>query len=275
MKLTRALNVVSLGCLLLACTANPGATTGPSEATIGSGPVVTSSTPASGGTNAATATDSSGAPVETLQLPGAGSPGVEIALGEWALVPSAEEAPPGTITFRFRNLGTVPHALRIRTAGSGDDRLEWRAKAVSPGETSLLVADLAPGTYEIDCPIEDAHGEHDQLGMEMTFTVHEGAPSLNPLPDTPAVPGSDEAASSTSVIIAEFAFAPAELGVSVGSTVTWSNRDPTPHTVTSDDFDTGPIEGGASGSVTFAAAGSFEYFCAIHPTMRGRVVVDP
>ncbi|HEU4916749.1 MAG TPA: cupredoxin domain-containing protein [Acidimicrobiia bacterium] len=275
MRFTGALNVVSVGCLLLACSANPGATTGPSEATVGPRYVVTSSAVASGGATAVTATESSAAPVETLQLPGAGSPGVEIALGEWALVPSSEEAPPGTITFRFRNLGTVPHALRIRTAGSGDDRREWRAEAVSPGESSLLVAHLAPGTYEIDCPIEGAHGEHDQLGMEMTFTVHEGAPSLNPLPDTPEVPASDEAASSTSATIAEFAFAPAELGVSVGSTVTWNNSDPTPHTVTSHDFDTGPIEQGASGSVTFAAAGSFEYFCAIHPTMRGRVVVDP
>ncbi|HET9202805.1 MAG TPA: cupredoxin domain-containing protein [Acidimicrobiia bacterium] len=275
MRFARVLTVVSAGCLLLACSADPAATAGPSEATIG--PVVTSTTMSSGETTAVTSAESSTAPVETVQLPGSGSPGVEIALGEWALVPSAVEAPPGMITFRFRNLGTVPHALRIRTAGSGDNRLEWRAEAVSPGETALLVADLAPGTYEIDCPIEDAHGEHDQLGMEMIFTVHEGATSLTPLPDSPAteVPASDEAASSTAVTIAEFAFAPAELGISVGSTVTWSNSDPTPHTVTSDDFDTGPIDQGASGTVTFPAAGSFEYFCAIHPTMRGRVVVEP
>ena len=75
--------------------------------------------------------------------------------------PRPQEAPPGTITFRFQNQGTVPHALRIRTPGSGGDRLEWHAEAVGPGESGLLVADLAPGTYEIDCPVEDGHGEHD------------------------------------------------------------------------------------------------------------------
>lgn len=115
------------------------------------------------------ATDPAGSP-----LPGAGVPGVDVVLGEWALVTSTEVAAPGTIAFRFRNLGTVPHALRIRTPGSGGDRLEWRSETVGPGESGLLVADLAAGTYEIDCPVEDGHGEHDELGMEMRFTVRGG-----------------------------------------------------------------------------------------------------
>lgn len=211
--------------------------------------------------------------VEGGQLPGAGTPGVDIAQGEWALVPSAAEAPPGTITFRFRNLGTVPHALRIRTPGSGSDRLEWRAEAVAPGESGLLVVDLAPGTYEVDCPIEDAHGEHDELGMEMLFTVREDAAQLAPLPGTISAPSGPEGAGSA-VAIAAFAFDPAELTVSVGTTVSWSNSDPTPHTVTGDGFNVGTLEPGAAGSMTFDTAGTFEYFCAIHPTMRGRVVVE-
>ena len=209
-----------------------------------------------------------------VQLVGAGTPGVDIAQGEWALVPSAAEARPGTITFRFRNLGTVPHALRIRTPGSGGDRLEWRAETVGPGEAGLLVADLAPGTYEIDCPVEDGHGEHDGLGMEMLFTVHDGAAELAPLPGTISVPPESEAA-GTNVAIEAFAFGPAELSVPVGTAVTWKNNDPTAHTVTGDGFNTGPLEQGTTGTLAFDTAGTFDYFCAIHPTMRGSVIVEP
>ena len=210
-----------------------------------------------------------------VQLPGGGTPGVDIAQGEWALVASVAEAPPGTITFRFLNHGTVPHALRIRTPGSGGDRLEWRAEAIGPGGSGLLVADLAAGTYEIDCPIEDAHGEHDQLGMEMLFTVRDGAAQLRPLPGTGNGTGpSGPEPSGAAVGIAAFAFEPSELRVAVGAPVTWSNADPAPHTVTGEGFDTGPLEPGSTGTVTFGSAGIFDYFCAIHPTMTGRVVVE-
>jgi plastocyanin len=229
----------------------------------------------SGETSGLVAAGASETAAASAQLPAASIPGVDIAQGEWALVSSATEAPPGTITFRFRNLGTVPHALRIRTSGSGRDRLEWRAEAVAPGESGLLVVDLAAGTYDLDCPIEDAHGEHDQLGMEMRFSVHDGAAELALLPD---VTGSERGssgpeASGAAVAIAAFAFGPEELRVPIGTTVAWSNSDPTPHTVISDRFDTGPLEQGATGTVTFDTLGTFEYFCAIHPTMRGRVVV--
>lgn len=214
-----------------------------------------------------------GAAASGASLTGADTAGVDIAQGEWALVSSALEAPPGAITFRFRNQGTVPHALRIRTAGSGGDRLEWRAEAIGPGQSGVLVADLSPGTYEIDCPIEDGHGEHHQLGMEILFNVREGAPGLAPLAEK--VPPVAQEAAATGVAIAAFAFEPAELGVPAGITVVWTNTDPTPHKVTGDTFGTGVLEPGTTGSVTFETAGTFDYFCAIHPTMGGRVVVEP
>ena len=144
-----------------------------------------------------------------------------------------------------------------------------------PGEASLLVADLAAGTYEIDCPVEDSHGEHDELGMEFLFTVHDGAGELAPLPGRTAIAQVESEASGTGVAISAFAFAPEELRVPVGATVTWTNNDPAPHTVTSDTFDSGILDPGATSSATFADAGTFDYFCAIHPAMEGRIVVDP
>ena len=243
-------------------------------AAAGSGSTAASSDGTSATTTDIAAPTGGGDAAAGVQLVGAGTPGVDIAQGEWALVPSTAEARPGTITFRFRNLGTVPHALRIRTPGSGGDRLEWRAEEVAPGEAGLLVADLVSGTYEIDCPVEDGHGEHDALGMEMLFTVHDGAAELAPLPGSISAPSESEA-TGTNVAIAAFAFDPAELRVPVGTAVTWSNNDPAPHTVTGDGFNTGPLEQGTTGTVAFDTVGTFDYFCAIHPTMRGSVIVEP
>lgn len=80
------------------------------------------------------------------------------------------------------------------------------------------------------------------------------------------------------VTIAGFAFSPATVTVAVGDTVTWTNNDDVPHTATSSSgvspaFDTGNLSEGASGTVTFNTAGSFSYFCKIHPNMTGTVVV--
>jgi plastocyanin len=279
MRITRILSVLSVTCLLAACGADHATTTDPTvvETTDAPGAALdTSTTLVVTETTGPAVTGTTGPEGQVVQLPGAGSPGVDLTLGEWALVPSVGEAPPGTITFRFRNQGTVDHALRIRTTGSGKNRLEWRAEAVSPGETALLVADLPPGTYEIDCPVEDGHGEHDQLGMEIVFTVREGAPALAPLSgQTDQENPPTEAGVDPTVTIAQFAFGPAELSVPVGATVTWANSDPTQHTATGDGFDTGPIDEGAAATVTFDEAGTYAYFCAIHPTMEGRVVVGP
>jgi hypothetical protein len=56
--------------------------------------------------------------------------------------------------------------------------------------------------------------------------------------------------------------------------VTWSNEDPTPHTATGGAFDTGNLGTGASATVTFDTAGTFDYVCTIHPQMAGTVVVE-
>jgi plastocyanin/uncharacterized membrane protein len=215
--------------------------------------------------------------------PAAGSPGVDLVLGEWAIITSATEVPPGTTAFRFHNRGTVPHAVRIRSAGSGP-RLEWRTERIEPGGWGVLVADLPPGTYDVDCPIEDAAGEHDALGMELRLEVREGAAALLPLPaggtspgDTNdgTEPGSGTTQEPGTVSIEGFAFAPEVLRIPVGAEVVWSNRDPAPHTATGASFDTGRLAQGDAGSVTFPAAGSFDYRCTLHPAMRGTVVVAP
>jgi len=90
---------------------------------------------------------------------------------------------------------------------------------------------------------------------------------------TPAPSG--EARKAEKVEIVEFAYGPDPVIVQVGGKVTWQNEDTAPHTATADDgsFDTGTIEQGKIGSATFKEAGTFPYFCEIHPTMHGTVEV--
>jgi plastocyanin len=78
------------------------------------------------------------------------------------------------------------------------------------------------------------------------------------------------------VEIADLAFSPDTLTVPVGTTVTWENSDSLPHTSTSDDevWDSGTLEPGGEFSFTFEEAGTFSYFCKIHPSMNGSVVVE-
>jgi plastocyanin len=80
-------------------------------------------------------------------------------------------------------------------------------------------------------------------------------------------------AEGATVEIRKFAFAPAELEIAAGGTVTFVNLDLVPHTATGDAFDTGTLKKGARAEVTFSEAGEFPYLCKLHPHMKGRILV--
>lgn len=86
---------------------------------------------------------------------------------------------------------------------------------------------------------------------------------------------SGEARRAEKVEIVEFAYDPEPVTVQVGGKVIWQNEDTAPHTATADDgsFDTGTLEKGKLKSETFKQAGTYTYFCQIHPTMHGTVEV--
>ena len=77
------------------------------------------------------------------------------------------------------------------------------------------------------------------------------------------------------VVIQGMAFNPPSLSIAAGDTVVFTNQDAAPHTATSDDglFDTGRLSQGQSAQLTFSAAGTYPYYCAIHPSMRGTITV--
>lgn len=93
-------------------------------------------------------------------------------------------------------------------------------------------------------------------------------------PTPPAA--SNNPATTDEVEIEDFAFRPANIIVKKGTTVTWTNKDDSAHTVTADGG-SGPnselFGRGQSYSYTFNETGEFSYFCKPHPYMKGKVTV--
>lgn len=81
---------------------------------------------------------------------------------------------------------------------------------------------------------------------------------------------------ATEVKIDNFSFGPGVLTVAAGTTVTWINRDDIPHTVVSTEgaFKSKVLDTDEKFSFTFAKAGTYPYFCSIHPKMTGKVIVQ-
>ncbi len=89
--------------------------------------------------------------------------------------------------------------------------------------------------------------------------------------------GRPAAAADAQVTIDNFSFVPAEIVVSPGTRVVWTNRDDIPHTVTDADdpraTKSPPLDTGDTYARIFAKAGIYRYFCSLHPHMQATVVV--
>jgi plastocyanin len=83
-------------------------------------------------------------------------------------------------------------------------------------------------------------------------------------------------AQDAAVKIKSFMFMPMAVTIHAGDTVTWTNMDEEPHTVTSDTglFRSGGIDGGGSYRFKFATPGVYKYVCSIHPQMIGTITVQ-
>ena len=77
------------------------------------------------------------------------------------------------------------------------------------------------------------------------------------------------------VTIDNFTFTAPELTVAVGTTVKWVNHDDIPHNVVDKNkaFRSKALDTDDAYSYTFATAGSFDYFCGLHPHMVGKIIV--
>ncbi|NVB82566.1 MAG: hypothetical protein HOV81_29570 [Kofleriaceae bacterium] len=73
------------------------------------------------------------------------------------------------------------------------------------------------------------------------------------------------------VAIRDMQFVPADLSVSVGDTIVWTNEDIVPHTVTAAGFDSTAIESKQQWRHVVAVTGDYSYVCSFHPTMHGTI----
>jgi plastocyanin len=83
-------------------------------------------------------------------------------------------------------------------------------------------------------------------------------------------------AANATVNIDNFVFGPQTITVPVGTTVTWTNKDDIPHTAVSTDgvFKSKVMDTDEQFSFKFTKAGTYSYFCSVHPKMMGQVVVQ-
>lgn len=101
-----------------------------------------------------------------------------------------------------------------------------------------------------------------------------GTPSNNSPASTPTQAPSTSQTQSNAINIKNFAFSPATLTIKKGTAVTWTNNDSAPHQIKSATFNSSQLSNGQNFSFTFNEVGSFDYSCAIHPSMTGKIVVE-
>jgi plastocyanin len=190
--------------------------------------------------------------------------GLEVALGEWAITTEARAIRPGPVTLVIRNRGKFRHGLELELRRvddhENDDHGDDDAKSIklAPGQATRLTLNLGPGTYAIECFIS----HHDDQGMRGLIEVRADAPLLGP--PKPA---------GTTVAISGFAYKPATLRTTIGKVVTWRNDDAAPHTASAAGFSSPQLAKGGTYRRRFTRAGTYAYVCALHPGMRGKVIV--
>ena len=93
---------------------------------------------------------------------------------------------------------------------------------------------------------------------------------------TPAAAEDEVPAWEVAVDIVDFTYDPNPVEIPVSGTITWTNQDPDCHTATARNRDVlqpGTLEQGERYSQTFDEAGTFDYFCEFHASMKGTVIV--
>lgn len=175
-------------------------------------------------------------------------------------------------------VGPLPPALRSLTWSLGD------ARASSPTGGNAGQVEVVFPRPGIDRVVVRLNGASTAQPPPLFISVRgrprparpRAAPATKPdLRPTRAPRHLAHTAVDPAVGIADFHFTPAATTVHVGDTVTWANSGPSSHTATARDgsFATGTLARGASASHTFTHAGTFAYFCSIHPFMHGTITV--
>ncbi len=169
-----------------------------------------------------------------------------------------EELPAGETTFEVTNVGDAEHNFEVEGQGIEEEFEE----NLQPGETKTMTLDLAPGTYEVYCPV----GDHAERGMRLELTVTDEA---TPTAGTPVADDADEAAAEeVTVEMVDIDFNPNEFAIPATTEVTvrLPNRGEIVHNFHIDPLDihSEDVQPGGETTVTInAESGDYEYYCSI------------
>lgn len=167
-----------------------------------------------------------------------------------------------------------------------------QTQGLRPAWSAAVVADLPYTPHSLSIYVTTAN-THTLEGMSRgTNELHYGFEFMIPFtnfgrysawfykepaaqPQTGTGTPSTQSAAGQDIGIATFKFDPADVTVTAGTTVRWTNHDAIAHTVTADDnsWDSGLLATGTSWSHTFDKAGDFSYHCTPHPFMKGTIHV--
>ena len=172
-------------------------------------------------------------------------------------------------TVRWVNDSRERHRMRSQ---SGPARFD--SGNLEPGE-SFSITLVAMGTYRY---LDERDDENARYVGSIVVRPGAGGEAASPTPGgdgTPSGGAAGEPQITASVGMADRAFRPPSVTIAPGGSVTWTNDDDRPHTVTStsSSFDSGTMAEGVTWVQSFPEAGTFAYLCAIHPEMTGEVVV--
>ena len=156
---------------------------------------------------------------------------------------------------------------RTHTATAND--FSWDSGNFDPGQSYQKTFNT-PGTVGYFCVIHP-----DMIGTIVVAGGDGSAPAPPPTTAPDPTPAAPIPATSQQVEIIDFDYSPTALTIAAGASVTWRNTGPTPHTVTSDvgAFDSGYMFTTDTYTSTFPEAGTFNYYCTLHPEMRAAVIV--
>ena len=189
-----------------------------------------------------------------------------VVIANLAFDPSAITVPTGT-TVAWTNEDAVPHTV-TSTDGAFDSGI------FDPGDRFAFTFN-EPGSFPYACQLHpQMQGTVTAEGEAVAARPATDAEAAAPAADTTAQPQEQAEAGEATVSIVDFAFEPATLEVSAGTTVVWTNTGQAPHTVTGDFADSGVLAPGQTFSHTFSENGELSYACAIHPNMTGTIRVN-
>ncbi len=117
-----------------------------------------------GGSDDEDSTSNAATPASTAGTGGGAGGTVDLTATDFKFSPSDPTVKSGQVTFNLKNDGQAPHSIEIEDVNGSDQELEGD---VSPGSDGTLPVNLAPGTYEFYCPVDD----HKEMGMEGEITV--------------------------------------------------------------------------------------------------------